>query len=260
MNKTVPKKKLIQSIHRASDILDIFINEKKPLGITDFSHRLKLPKTTISSIVQTLLELDLLERDPLTLRYRLGPKLFQLGMKYATNMDLVLIARAWMERLCFQFSEPVNVGMMVGDKVVVVLRVEPENRFMVFPQSGSVIPTHTTCIGKILFAYMEPAQRDEILAGYAFEKLTENSIDNMKSFMEELQKVSREGTGFDNQESINGLAGIGGPIFNYTGQVMAAFAITGKADHIIQNRNEMMEAVKYTSAQISSQLGYKQQL
>ena len=77
------------------------------------------------------------ERDPQAGRYRLGPMLFQLGMTYATNLDLVTITRGWTERLCFQFREPVNCGMLVGNKVVVVLRVEPENRFMVFPQSGT---------------------------------------------------------------------------------------------------------------------------
>jgi DNA-binding IclR family transcriptional regulator len=177
-------------------------------------------------------------------------------MKYATNMDLVIIARAWMERLCFQFMEPVNVGMLVGDKVIVVLRVEPENRFMVFPQAGSVIPVHTTCIGKILYAHMPADDRNEILRNYTFEKLTSNSIDEREVFIKELERVKKEGIAFDNEESIVGLAGIGGPIFNYTGQAVAGFVITGKAEHIRKEREKMITAVRYTSGQVSSQLGY----
>lgn len=250
------QKRLIQSIKRASDILGIFIQEKRTMGITDFSARLHLPKTTISSIVQTLEALRFLEKDHITSKYRLGPALFQLGMKYATNMDLVIIARAWMERLCFQFMEPVNVGMLVGDKVIVVLRVEPENRFMVFPQAGSVIPVHTTCIGKILYAHMPADERNEILRNYPFEKLTSNSIDEREVFIKELERVKKEGIAFDNEESIVGLAGIGGPIFNYTGQAVAGFVITGKAEHIRKERDKMITAVRYTSGQVSSQLGY----
>jgi len=248
--------RLIQSIKRASDILGIFIGEKRTMGITEFSRRLKLPKTTIAGIVQTLEALGYLERDPLTSKFRLGPALFQLGMKYATNMDLVLIARAWMERLCFQFMEPVNIGMLVGDKAVVVLRVEPENRFMVFPQAGSVIPLHTTCIGKLLCAHMDDSRRDEILSEYRFERLTANSIDSRKAFLKELSRVRESGTAFDEQESINGLAGVGGPIYNFTGQVIAAFAVTGKAETIQRRREEIVTAVRYTSHQISTQLGY----
>lgn len=248
-------RRLIQSISRASDILTIFINERKPLGITEFATRLELPKTTIQSIVQTLEALGYLEKDPGLVKYRLGPMVFQLGMKYATNMDLVTIGRVWAERLCLQFRQPVNIGMLVGDKVVVVLRVEPENRFMTYPQAGSVIPIHTTCIGKLLFAFLEKKKALSILKNYAFEKLTPNSITDGACFTKELDKIRNEKISYDNQESVTGLAGIGGPIFNHTGHAIAAFALTGDTEVINKDREAIINAVKDTSTQISMQLG-----
>lgn len=249
------KIKRIQSIERAHAILSLFINDKKPLGISDFARQLTLPKTTIQGIVQTLCHLGYLEKDHETGKYRLGPYVFQLGMKYATNLDLVSIARVWAERLCFQFRQPVNIGMLVGDKVVIVLRVEPENRFMSYPQAGSVIPTHTTCIGKLLCAYMEKERLEEILKDYAFQMLTPNSITSKEGFMKEIKKVRQAGISFDNQESVMGLAGIGGPIFNYSG-IIAAFAITGNADFILKHKQDIIHAVRDTSLQLSVQLGY----
>ncbi|MCP4137611.1 MAG: IclR family transcriptional regulator [bacterium] len=250
-------KRLIQSIERAADILALFVTEKRALGIAEFAQELSLPKTTIQGIVNTLVARDYLERDPVTSKYRLGPMLFQLGMKYATNMDLVTITRVWMERLCFQFREPVNGGMLVGDKVVVVLRTEPDNKFMVFPQAGSVIPTHSSCIGKVLFAYMEPEKRDRLLENYIFESLTPNSITNREDFEKEIAEVKKTGVAFDREENLVGLGGIGGPFFNHTGEVIAAFALTGNAKHINEKREEIVNAVVYTSTVVSSQLGFK---
>lgn len=247
--------KRIQSIERAHAILSLFINEKKSLGISDFAKLLTLPKTTVQGIVQTLCHLGYLEKDHETGKYRLGPYVFQLGMKYATNLDLVSIARVWAERLCSQFKQPVNIGMLVGDKVVIVLRVEPENRFMSYPQVGSVIPTHTTCIGKLLCAYMETKRLHEILKDYTFQMLTPNSITTKEDFLKEIKKVRQTGISFDNQESVMGLAGIGGPIFNYTG-IIAAFAITGNADFIINHKQDIIHAVRDTALQLSVQLGY----
>ncbi len=249
-------KRLIQSIKRASDILSLFIDEKKPLGITEFSKRLGLAKTTIAGIVSTLEALGFLEKDPFVGKYRLGPQLFQLGMKCATNMDLVNIGRAWMERLCFQFMEPVNLGMLVGDKVTVVMRVEPENRYMVFPQAGSVIPLHSTCIGKMLLAHMDSTKRGLLIAQCRFEKFTEHTITSVTRFLEEIEQVRQTGISLDNQESIMGLAGIGGPVFNHTGQIIAAFAITGNPENIAKRRKDIIEAVRFTSKQVSSQLGF----
>lgn len=247
--------KRIQSIERAHAILSQFINEKKSLGISDFAKLLALPKTTVQGIVQTLCHLGYLEKDHETGKYRLGPYVFQLGMKYATNLDLVSIARVWAERLCSQFKQPVNIGMLVGDKVVIVLRVEPENRFMSYPQVGSVIPTHTTCIGKLLCAYMEAKRLHEILKDYTFQMLTPNSLTTKEDFLNEIQKVRQAGISFDNQESVMGLAGIGGPIFNYAG-IIAAFAITGNADFILNHKRDIIHAVKDTALQLSVQLGY----
>ncbi len=249
-------KKMIQSIQRGFDILALFVEEKNSLGLTEISKRLELPKTTIQGIVQTLLANHYLEKDALQ-KYRLGPMLFQLGMKYATNMDLVNIARVWMERLCFQFNQPVNVGMMVGGKVVVVMRIESENRFMVFPQAGSVIPGHSTSIGKILLAYMEEDARNEIIAETVFnEALTVNTITSTEVLKIELEKVRAEGVAFDNQENLIGLSGVGGPIFNQKGIVIAGFAVTGDSDQISAKKKDIINAVKYTSSVISSQLGY----
>lgn len=247
--------KRIQSIERAHAVLSLFINEKKSLGISDFSKLLALPKTTVQGIVQTLCHLGYLEKDHETGKYRLGPYVFQLGMKYATNLDLVSIARVWAERLCSQFKQPVNIGMLVGDKVVIVLRVEPENRFMSYPQVGSVIPTHTTCIGKLLCAYMETKRLHEILQDYTFQMLTPNSVTTKEDFLKEIKKVRQAGISFDNQESVMGLAGIGGPIFNYAG-IIAAFAITGNAEFILHHKQDIISAVRDTALQLSVQLGY----
>ena len=250
------ERRLIQSIKRASDILGLFIVEQKTLGITEFSKRLGLPKTTIASIVQTLEAIGYLEKDPNSGRYRLGPQIFQLGMQCASSMDVITTGRAWIERLCFQFRVPVNVGTLVGDKATIIMRIEPENHFMVFPQAGPMIPLHSTCIGKLLVAYMEEAKRANLLSEYVFEKFTDNTISSHAQFTDELETVRTTGISFDNQETITGMAGVGGPVFNHAGDVVAAFAVTGNAEIIMRQREEIIAAVRFTTHRLSSQLGF----
>ncbi len=183
---------------------------------------------------------------------------FQLGMQYAANMDVINTGKVWMERLSFQFREPVNVGMLVGDQVVVLLRVDPESSFLAYPQAGSVIPLHTTCIGKILFAYLEDAKRMSILESYNFEKFTSNTIDTLEGFLKEIAAVRENHVSFEDQESLTGMAGIGAPLLNHTNQVVAAFAITGNSENILIQKDKIVEAVRYTSKEVSRLLGYRQ--
>lgn len=252
------KKRQIQSISRASNILKIFMNEKGPLGITDFSKRLTLPKTTVQGIVDTLVQLNYLERDPVTSKYRLGPMLFQLGMSYASNMDIVTISKVWMERLSLKFGEPVNTGMLVGNKIIIIFRAEPETGYAFFPQSGIVIPAHTTCIGKLILAYLDEKHRANFLKDYEYRAFTKNSIKSSKEFAEELNQVNKTGISFDNEENIKGLSGIGGPIFNHKGQLIAAFAVTGNTANIEREKKRIIDEVRSTSREVSGMLGYIQ--
>jgi DNA-binding IclR family transcriptional regulator len=248
--------KLIQSVQRATNILELFLTDKGPLGITDFSHQLGLPKATIAGLVATLEAGGYLEKELVGGKYRLGQKVFHLGVHYSANMDIVTLGRAWIERLCFQFMEAVNVGMLVGDRIVLIMRAEPKNGYMVFPQAGSILPAHSSCIGKTLFAYMDEEKRDSLLAGYNFERFTPNTIGNRESFLAELKKVREAGVSFENEESISGLVGIGGPIFNNRGEAVAAFVLSGNPQTMNERRQEIVEAVKFTSRQVSSQLGF----
>ncbi len=256
MNETRDKK-MIQSIVRASDILNLFLIDNKTMGIGEFAKALDLPKTTIQGIVNTLTALEYLERDPVTSRYRLGPMLFQLGTKYSMNMNLVSTARVWMERICFQFGIPINVGTMLSDRVTILFRVEPDNNFIAYPDAGFNIAAHTSCIGKIMLAFMEEKRRKSILKNYEFSPWTTNSIQNIEQFEIELANIRENGVAFDNEENIRGLSGIGGPLRNYTGNVFAAFVVSGDTSRINEKRDEITKAVRYTSELVSTQLGYE---
>ncbi len=251
------QKRLIQSITRATDILGLFNDESGPLGITEIAGRLELSKTTVAGLVSTLQAVGYLEKDPFSGKYRLGPEIFRLGVRYAANIDVITLGRAWIERLCFQFRQPVNVGMLVGDKVFLMFRKEPDDNYMTFPQAGAVLPAHSTCIGKAIFAYMDADKRSRILKDYEFERLTANTISDMPTYLQELEKVRESRISFDNEETLIGLCGIGGPIFNHQGTVIAGFVISGDPAIIRDNRNSMIEAVHFTSQQVSRQLGYR---
>ncbi|NLV66572.1 MAG: helix-turn-helix domain-containing protein, partial [Spirochaetes bacterium] len=67
--------KSILSLVKACRMLELFLDEEKSLGITDFSRALEMPKATVQNLASTLEDMGYLEKDPMTLKYRLGPVL-----------------------------------------------------------------------------------------------------------------------------------------------------------------------------------------
>ena len=249
--------KSILSLVKAGKILELFLDEDKSLGITEFSKALEMPKATVQNLASTLEDMGYLEKDPMTMKYRLGPVLFQLGMKYANSMDLTMIARVWLEKLCSQYGEMAQAGIMMGDKLTVVMKVEADSNYMVFPQPGSVIPVHSSSLGKVLLAHMGDSRRDRILAECDFVKFTGHTITTREDFIDELEKVRRTGVGYDTEETVEGLSCIAGPVFNNNGDCIAAISLSGNAFRIESKRDEIINAVKYVGSRISEQMGYR---
>src|SRR5260370_39359003 len=78
----------IRVIARAVKILDCCVGARGNLGITELSKQTRLSKSTVHHFVTTLVETGLLASDGASRRYRLGPKLAQLGNAFIQSTDL----------------------------------------------------------------------------------------------------------------------------------------------------------------------------
>ena len=77
--------------------------------------RLGVHKATASRLVATLAERGLVERDPVTEKYRLGFGLIRLAGAAMAGLDLVRTARPILEDLAERTRETVNLGVLSGD-------------------------------------------------------------------------------------------------------------------------------------------------
>ncbi len=249
--------KIILSLIKASKILALIMNESRALGVSELSRALDMPKPTVQNMLFTLESEGLLEKDPMSLKYRLGARLFQLGMHYANNMDLTMIARGWLERLCLQYGDISRAGIVMGEKIIIVMEVHADSSYMTFPGPGSVIPPHTTAIGKILLAYMQDKRREQIIKNIQFTPLTDKSLKTADELKSELEKIKSDGIAFDKGESVNGLSCIAGPVFNHRNECIAAISLSGNSSKIDMRQDEIINAVKYTCFRMSEQMGLR---
>ena len=78
--------RLVPSIKRAFDVLDLVRRAGRPLSVPEIVKSLGFPRTTAHEIVNTLLEGDYLCRDENNPnRFSLGFGLFELGSAYSSK-------------------------------------------------------------------------------------------------------------------------------------------------------------------------------
>ena len=106
-------------MNRALTALEL-VADAGELGVSELGRQLGVHKATASRLAAVLAERGLLERDPVTERYRIGFGLVRLAGAAMSGLDLVRLARPILETLAERSREATNLGVRSGDDVVYV--------------------------------------------------------------------------------------------------------------------------------------------
>lgn len=234
----------------------MFNNQTQELGITEMSQYMKLPKSTVHGLVKTLEAREFLEQNPENEKYRLGFKVYELGLAYSAAVELESAARAAAYDLSARFEESVHLAVYAGGMAVFVLRKDPKMSIIAFPRVGASIPAHATAVGKVLLAYLPEAEVVKFLAADLYS-ITQNTINDPGILRAELKLIRNRGYGIDNEEAVGGLACVAAPIRDRSSLVIAAISLSGPAAKILgDGHEEIIKEVVQSSAKISRALGY----
>jgi DNA-binding IclR family transcriptional regulator len=247
---------MIQSVERAALILKELGSDSGRLGVTELSDRLGLAKATIYGLLRALEAHQMVEQDPETGKYRLGPALLQLGNAFLDNNDLRARSLLWAENLAARAQEAVLVGVLYGSNVLVVHHVfRPDNSVQLL-EVGAAIPWHACALGKAIVAFLEPAGQAEALSADR-PRLTGRTLVEAKPLQAELERVRRDSLAVEDQETIVGDAGIAAPVFDNRGNVVGAIGVTGPVERLLPAKEPAPAAqlVREAARALSRELG-----
>jgi DNA-binding IclR family transcriptional regulator len=255
-----PKKHLsdssIQSVRRAATILRSFTAAEATLGVTTLSERLGLHKSTVSRLLSTLDREGFVEQDPETGKYRLGLGLVSLAGYALERLDLRRVAHPYLGALAELTQETINLTVPAGAEGVNIERVASPRSIRYVGSVGRRTPLHCSSTGKVLLAFMSPAERAALLP-QKLTRYTANTITDRAALDAELAQVQAQGYAVAREEYEEDLAAVAAPIRNHLGRVIATVSITGPAYRLEADKiAAFVPALLETAAKISAQLGY----
>ena len=218
----------LQSVNRALRALEL-IAEAGQLGVTELGRRLGVHKATASRLVATLAERGMVERDPITEKFRLGFGLIRLAGAAMASMDLVRIARPMLEDLADRTRETVNLGVLSGDAVVYIDQVTGTRSIVAVSWVGRRTPLHCTSNGKVLLANVGEAERDRLLARTTRPARRARPSPTRRRSIAQLEEIRRRGYATTMEELEEGLNAVAAPIRRADGEVVAALSVSGPA-------------------------------
>jgi DNA-binding IclR family transcriptional regulator len=123
---------------------------------------------------------------------------------------------------------------------------------------GQLTPLHCTSSGKVLLAHLDPATRAELLARAGTPALTPRTVSATGRLEEQLVRVRDAGYATAIEEYEVGLNAVAAPVFDRSGQVIAAVSVSGPSYRFDEQRiRHVVAPLLAGTADISRRMGYR---
>ncbi len=147
-----------QSLERGLAILSSFTSVRPLLGVSELAREVGLNRSTTHRYIATLAALGYLQQDGLTKKYRLGPRVVDLGFSAINSMELREISAPHLQRLSDETGHTVNMAILDGADIVYIERCRSARRGQreidLNLHVGSRLPAYCTSMGKAMLAFL----------------------------------------------------------------------------------------------------------
>ena len=246
-----------RSLSRALAILELYNGRQGEWGISEISRELDLPKSTVHGLVITLANNHYLEKTE-SGKYRLGMKVYELGLTYQASARLGSVAEPHVKDLATKYQQAVHIAIYAGRMAVFVIGNKAGTSHVIFPRVGAGIAAYCTGVGKVLLAWQSAAHIEEYLQHEELQPYTKNTITDPLQLRKELQQVREYGYAVDREETVKGIGCIAAPIFGSSNQVIAALSVSGEVNLVLRKKlRECIIDVHHAAKTISIGMGYR---
>ena len=211
------------SIERAMAVLEAFGQGEPDLALADVARVTGLSKPTAHRLLQALASTRCVLRDPVSRRYRMGPRLFELGMVFHRQLDLRRQALLHMHALRDACGETVVLSTLVDDAVVIFEQAVSRLELKLIQDVGRPYPPIRGATGRVLMAFL-PSARQERLIRSARPPLSRAERAQLR---QRLADTRRDGMAVSTSERVPGALALSGPVWGHGPEPVAALSVTG---------------------------------
>jgi DNA-binding IclR family transcriptional regulator len=246
----------LESVQRALRVLDCFTAETPELRLIDISRMLEINKVQALRLASTLESQGFLVRDPRTKYYRLGLRLFQLGMIVQQQSEIQRVAHLMLHDLVAETGETARIMLPHENGPTCIDLVESPRQYRVFGKLGGFYPWHAGTSTKLLLAYQPVEFQDRILS-LPLDRYTATTTTDPDELRSQFQLIRERGYHISSNDIEWGATAIAAPIFDKNGAVVASVSVSGPSERLDPATVErVLGLVLATAGDISRSMGY----
>jgi len=246
----------VQSVGRAVRVLEILARTGGS-GVSDVAADLEVHKSTAFRLLAALEERGLVEQNHDRGKYQLGFGILRLASAMPVRLDLVKQAGPVLDELAAQLGETVDLAVIREHYAVNVAEARGPSSVSAQNWTGQLTPLHATSSGKVLLAYLDAEQCEQVLDASGQPPLTEFTVTSRVALQVQLEQVELDGYAATFEEYEVGLNGVAVPVRDHTGVVVGSVSASGPAYRLVPDRIQEVSGVLKTAAvRISRRMGH----
>ena len=222
-----------QAALRAIRLLKVFSPERSEMALKEICEILELKRTTTHRLLAALESEAMIERDPLSGRYRLGAGVMALGVQAFRSSDLRESLRPVIEELARETGETATLEILVDRQTMILDEAPGSHLVSASGHIGTRWPLHATATGKIMLAF---ASEPGLLIPEPLEQCADATITDPHRLLEELEKIRQQGYAITVDELDRDFSAVAAPVRGPFGAVDGVVSVGGPSSRLTPAR------------------------
>lgn len=237
-------------------ILEYVAFEPKAAGVTQIADFAGIAKSAAFKHLQTLIDHGFVVQDPMTTRYRLGPKSWLLSRQAQSLDDIAVVALPLMQMARDEMGLAVVLSAPTPHAAFVLATCGSNQQIEIGVKPGSQLSLHASAQGKVFLAFGDPEMRQRLTSG-PLEAITPRTVTDPAIIAAQLEQIRREGFASAPEEALLGVNAIAAPVYAHDGSLVGSVAFIGSVQHITAPpQPHLAERLMKLTADISTDLGF----
>jgi DNA-binding IclR family transcriptional regulator len=247
---------VVGSVVRALRLLDCFERGRPEMSLAEMVRCSGYSKTTAYRLLLTLEEAGWLERRAGG-AFRLTIKPFQVGSVLVDSLELRTEAAPIMARLAVECAETTYLTVPAGTHAVCLERIDSGQGVRIADlYVGGSQPLYLGAGPRVLLAHREAELLPAVLAA-PLDARTPRTLTDADALRADLAAIRERGYSVSDEDVTTGVAAIGAPVHDASGQCVAALSLGGLAHQIVPVRPQHLDRLLRAAAEVSRRLGYR---
>ena len=245
-----------RSARRTLEIFELLLKRGEPQTVAKIIATLKIPKSTTYELVKTLTDAGYISANSRGGGLFLGPKLYELGMAYGNNVDLLRDGNAIVEELRDETGETVQLSVLDKNQMMVVLKAEGIRHLRIISNVGSRVPVNWAAAGRLLVSDMDDRTLTALLKETTCQSPTGKAFTDVQKLITQVRSFRRQGFATELNEANEHAGCIAAPVINTAGRCIAALSVVVPEQRMVKpNREELIASVTRAAARLSRFVG-----